>query len=56
MAWGFIIAPVQYKWFQVLSKTFPITKSNGTTQALKRVAADQAFFAPVGSYLPQSIP
>lgn len=53
MAWGFIMAPIQYKWFQFLSKAFPITKDNGTTQALKRVVADQVFFAPVGSYLPQ---
>lgn len=48
MAWGFIMAPVQYKWFQLLSTTFPITKNSGTTQALKRVVADQLCFAPVG--------
>jgi len=45
------MAPIQYKWFQLLSATFPITKGSGTTQALKRVIADQLFFAPVGSYL-----
>lgn len=48
MAWGFIMAPIQYKWFQLLSTTFPITKNSGTTQALKRVVADQLCFAPVG--------
>lgn len=48
MAWGFIMAPIQYKWFQLLSTTFPITKNTGTTQALKRVVADQLCFAPVG--------
>lgn len=42
------MAPVQHKWFAFLSRTFPLTKSSGTTSALKRVAFDQLLFAPVG--------
>ena len=42
------MAPMQYKWFQILNKTFPITKTNGTSQALKRVVCDQVVYAPVG--------
>lgn len=51
MAWGFIMAPLQYRWFQFLSRTFPITKTSATTQALKRVVCDQVFFAPLGEKL-----
>lgn len=42
------MAPVQHKWFAFLSKTFPLTKSSGTSSALKRVAFDQLLFSPVG--------
>ncbi|TID21820.1 hypothetical protein E6O75_ATG05215 [Venturia nashicola] len=48
MAYGFLMAPVQHKWFVFLSKTFPLTKSSGTSSALKRVAFDQLLFSPVG--------
>jgi len=48
MAYGFLMAPVQHKWFAFLHKTFPITKVGGTGQALKRVAFDQLLFSPVG--------
>jgi len=48
MAYGFLMAPVQHKWFAFLSRTFPLTKSSGTTAAMKRVAFDQLLFAPVG--------
>ena len=48
MAYGFIMAPVQFKWFQFLSRAFPITKTATTAPALKRVALDQLIFAPVG--------
>ncbi|KAF2431101.1 hypothetical protein EJ08DRAFT_660254 [Tothia fuscella] len=48
MAYGFLMAPVQYKWFGFLSSTFPLTKTHGTSAALKRVAFDQLLFAPVG--------
>src|SRR5687768_9021321 len=27
MAYGFMMAPVQFKWFQFLSRAFPITKT-----------------------------
>ncbi len=48
MAYGFIMAPVQFKWFQFLSRAFPITKAAGLAPALKRVALDQLIFAPAG--------
>lgn len=48
MAYGFIMAPVQFKWFQFLSRTFPITKNAGFSMAAKRVAFDQLVFAPAG--------
>ncbi|KAK3059884.1 hypothetical protein LTS18_009847 [Coniosporium uncinatum] len=49
MAYGFLMAPVQHRWFGFLARTFPITKATGgTVPALKRVAFDQLIFAPVG--------
>lgn len=48
MAYGFLMAPVQYKWFGFLSRTFPVTKTSAFVPALKRVAFDQFLFAPVG--------
>lgn len=48
MAYGFMMAPVQFKWFQFLSRAFPITKSSGLGPAMKMVALDQLIFAPVG--------
>ena len=48
MAYGFLMAPVQLKWFAFLSRTFPLTKTAGTLPAFKRVAFDQLLFAPVG--------
>jgi protein Mpv17 len=48
MAYGFMMAPVQFKWFQFLSRAFPITKSSALGPALKMVAFDQLIFAPVG--------
>lgn len=48
MAYGFLMAPLQFKWFQGLSKAFPVTKDSGTVPALKRVACDQLMFAPFG--------
>lgn len=52
MAYGFAMAPVQFKWFQFLSRAFPITKSSAFGPALKMVAMDQLVFAPVGMILP----
>ncbi|KAK3061166.1 hypothetical protein LTS18_006868, partial [Coniosporium uncinatum] len=49
MAYGFLMAPVQHRWFGFLARTFPITKATGgTVPALKRVAFDQLIFAPIG--------
>ncbi|KAF2153061.1 putative integral membrane protein, Mpv17/PMP22 family [Myriangium duriaei CBS 260.36] len=48
MAYGFLMAPVQHKWFGFLSSTFPLTKTAATSAAMKRVAFDQLLFAPVG--------
>lgn len=48
MAYGFFMAPVQFQWFGFLSRAFPLTKTNPTVPALKRVAFDQLIFAPFG--------
>ncbi|KAL0261047.1 hypothetical protein SLS55_004741 [Diplodia seriata] len=48
MAYGFLMAPVQHKWFGFLSRNFPITKTAKMGPALKRVAMDQFIFAPFG--------
>ncbi len=52
MAYGFCMAPLQFKWFQFLSKAFPISKgiSSGVAlqQTAKRVSMDQLIFAPLG--------
>lgn len=48
MAYGFCMAPVQFKWFQFLGRIFPITKASAFGPAMKRVAFDQLIFAPFG--------
>jgi protein Mpv17 len=48
MGYGFLMAPIQFKWFSFLSRAFPITKSSGLGPAMKMVAFDQLIFAPVG--------
>lgn len=48
MAYGFMMAPLQYKWFGFLSRAFPITKSSALGSAVKMVAFDQLIFAPFG--------
>ncbi|RQM05107.1 hypothetical protein DH86_00003534 [Scytalidium sp. 3C] len=48
MAYGLGMAPIQFKWFQFLSRAFPITKTAGLVPAMKRVAFDQLIFAPCG--------
>ena len=50
MSWGFIIAPFQFKWLQLLQRTFPLKNPAGTSptiQAMKRVVCDQTVFAPI---------
>ncbi|KAI9670625.1 MAG: hypothetical protein M1831_005845 [Alyxoria varia] len=48
MSFGFLMAPLQFKWFGFLTSVFPITSTAGTIPALKRVAFDQLIFAPIG--------
>lgn len=48
MAYGFLMAPVQHKWFGFLSRNLPITKDAKMGPAMKRVALDQFIFAPFG--------
>lgn len=49
MSYGFLMSPIQHRWFGFLSKTFPITKTGSAwIPALKRVAFDQFLFAPAG--------
>jgi hypothetical protein len=52
MGYGFIMAPIQLKWFQFLSRVFPVTKASALGPALKRVAFDQLVFAPAGMSRP----
>ena len=47
-AYGFCMAPIQFKWFGFLSRTFPITKEAAFGPAMKRVIFDQLIFAPLG--------
>lgn len=49
MAYGFAMAPLQFRWFRFLEKTFPITKTAAFAPAMKRVAFDQLIFAPFGT-------
>lgn len=49
MAYGFIMAPLQHKWFGFLEATFPLA-GRATTNAMRRVAFDQLLFAPCGKY------
>lgn len=52
MGYGFMMAPLQFKWFQFLSRSFPMdAKSGSLGPALKRVAFDQLIFSPVGKYI-----
>ncbi|KAL7936562.1 hypothetical protein V8C35DRAFT_295830 [Trichoderma chlorosporum] len=48
MAYGFCMAPVQFRWFKLLERMFPITKGSAFVPAMKRVAFDQLIFAPFG--------
>lgn len=48
MAYGFMMAPLQFKWFRFLEKTFPLSKTSAFVPAMKRVAFDQLIFAPFG--------
>lgn len=50
MAYGFGMAPLQFKWFRFLERIFPITKTSAFAPAMKRVAFDQLIFAPFGTF------
>lgn len=54
MAYGFGMAPLQFKWFRFLEKIFPITKTAALGPAMKRVAFDQLIFAPFGTSGPRT--
>lgn len=47
MAWGFLMAPGQLKWFAYLSESFPITTTNQTLAVMWRVLLDQLVFSPI---------
>lgn len=55
MSYGFLMAPIQHKWFGFLTRTFPITKTAAMVPALKRMALDQLMFAPVGMSSPACV-
>lgn len=48
MSYGFIMTPIQFKWFGLLTKWFPITAGSANIPVLKRVACDQLGFGPAG--------
>lgn len=48
MAYGLLMAPVQWQWYTRLNRWFPIAKGRTTVPALQRVAMDQLVFAPFG--------
>jgi len=48
MAYGFCIAPLQFKWFRFLERAFPMTKTSAFGPAMKRVVFDQFVYAPFG--------
>lgn len=48
MFYGFIMAPIQHKWFGLLSRVFPIDKGSHLGPAFKRMFVDQLLFAPFG--------
>lgn len=48
MSYGFIMTPVQFQWYGLLTRLFPLTAASATIPALERVAMDQLIFAPFG--------
>lgn len=48
MAYGFCVAPLQFKWFRFLERAFPMTKASAFGPAMKRVVFDQLVYAPFG--------
>jgi protein Mpv17 len=50
MAYGFGIAPLQFRWFRFLEVMFPITKESTWGPTLMRVACDQFIMAPFSEF------
>ena len=48
MAYGFCVAPLQFKWFRFLERSFPMSKTSALGPAMKRVVFDQFIYAPFG--------
>lgn len=48
MAYGFCVAPLQFRWFRFLEHAFPMTKTSAFGPAMKRVVFDQLVYAPFG--------
>ncbi|POR33512.1 Protein sym1 [Tolypocladium paradoxum] len=48
MAYGFCVAPLQFRWFKFLERAFPMTKTSALGPALQRVVFDQLVYAPFG--------
>ncbi|KAL5604025.1 hypothetical protein BROUX41_002021 [Berkeleyomyces rouxiae] len=48
VGYGMAMAPVQFGWFKLLGRAFPLTKSAAMAPALKRMTCDQLIFAPFG--------
>jgi hypothetical protein len=48
MSYGFLMSPIQFKWYGFLNRTFPVTSARSLLPALQRVAFDQLIFAPFG--------
>jgi len=48
MFYGFMMTPLQFRWYGALSHWFPLGVKSPGVQSIKRVAVDQFCFAPVG--------
>jgi len=53
MAYGFGIAPLQFRWFRFLEITFPITKESTWGPTMMRVLCDQFIMAPCSEFDPR---
>ena len=47
MAYGLMMAPVQWLWYNRLNNWFPMTKAAATVPAMQRVAMDQLMYTPI---------
>jgi protein Mpv17 len=51
MAYGFGMAPLQFRWFRFLEVSFPITKESTWGPTMTRVACDQFIMAPFSEFI-----